>query len=322
KNLLNELLWRLSTRPEGGRYLTLTCAAYRPGPQAGGNLQVDPEIYLPSPGMDLKIGMYYNSVSQYNGPLGFGRTMLPNCLAQASGSPLLVTLTRGTGAVATYQDDGSGTFVNSTAGNFNTLTQDTTDGLWLETTPDGYVAAYPLDTAGNVTTIMWTQSPVGVTHPYSYASGLLQNIQDGVGRLATFLYSGGLLQTIQDWAGRVTTLAYDTSVPAMPLLATLMGPTGCQTQYQHDSSGLLLGIIDPNGYATSYTYDDLRRAVTRVIPAAGAMSTDTHEGPSQPQNVVSMQDVLGNVTTTTVDISGLIGATIDPLGNAVSRCLH
>jgi hypothetical protein len=34
------------------------CAAYRPGPQPDGNLRVDPEIHLPSPGMPVDIAWY------------------------------------------------------------------------------------------------------------------------------------------------------------------------------------------------------------------------------------------------------------------------
>jgi hypothetical protein len=69
------------------------CEAYRPDPQRSGNLQVDPEIHLPSVGMDLDIAYYYNATSAVNGPFGYSRTASPNLTAQASGSPALVTLT-------------------------------------------------------------------------------------------------------------------------------------------------------------------------------------------------------------------------------------
>ena len=67
------------------------CEAFRPDPQASGNLQVDPEIHLPSPGMDVDFAYYYNAVSANNGPFGYGRTASQNLTAQASGSPALVT---------------------------------------------------------------------------------------------------------------------------------------------------------------------------------------------------------------------------------------
>src|SRR3979411_663525 len=61
-----------------------TCAAFRPEPGVDGNLQVDPEIHLPSPGMDVDIAYFYNANSQYSGPFGYGRTISPNLTAQAS----------------------------------------------------------------------------------------------------------------------------------------------------------------------------------------------------------------------------------------------
>src|SRR6266700_1723013 len=93
-----------------------TCASYRPEPQLSGNLQVDPEIHLPSVGMDVDIAYFYNASSTANGVFGYSRTLSANLTAQASGSPAIVTLTRGNGAIVTYQDNGSGTFLPKTPG--------------------------------------------------------------------------------------------------------------------------------------------------------------------------------------------------------------
>src|SRR5690349_6149826 len=87
------------------------CEAFRPDPQLDGNVRLDPEIHLPSPGMDVDIAYFYNGNSTINGPFGYGRTLSTNLTAQASGSPAIVTLTRGSGAVVSFQDNGSGTFV-------------------------------------------------------------------------------------------------------------------------------------------------------------------------------------------------------------------
>src|SRR5690348_14318523 len=48
--------------------------AFRPPPQLNGDLRVDPEIRLPSPGMDVDIAYFYNASESYNGPYGYGRT--------------------------------------------------------------------------------------------------------------------------------------------------------------------------------------------------------------------------------------------------------
>src|SRR5665213_2838679 len=81
------------------------CLAHRPEPDLLGNLSVDPEINLPSPGMLVDISYFYNSNSPYAGPFGYGRTLSTNLTAQASVFPTsqtLVTLTRGNGAVVSY----------------------------------------------------------------------------------------------------------------------------------------------------------------------------------------------------------------------------
>jgi hypothetical protein len=106
----------------------------------------------------------------------------------------------------------------------NSLVKDTTNSYWKETTPDGRVTAYPLNTTGLVTSVSYAQDAIGNTHTFTYSSGLLQTLQDTVGRLVTFSYNAfgtpyQLLQTIQDWAGRRTTFAYDTkSITTFSLL--------------------------------------------------------------------------------------------------------
>ena len=79
--------------------------------------------------MAIDIDYTYNASSTVNGPFGYGRTLSPNMLAQASGSPTIVTLTRGSGALASYQDDGSGRFQPQTPGLMNSLVKDTTNSF-------------------------------------------------------------------------------------------------------------------------------------------------------------------------------------------------
>ena len=238
----------------------------RTGPEADGNLRVDPEIRLPSPGMDVDIAYYYNSNSSYNGPFGCGRSLSVSPVAQASGSPVLVTMTHGDGTYVTYQDDGSGNYVTYSPRNLNTLVADTVDGLWKETDQAGITSAYPLDTTGQITSLSYMQDPVGNIQTFSYDSGLLANIEDAAGRLVSFSYATGLLNSIEDWAGRITTFAYDSaSIPGKPLLTTITGPSACQTGYEYNSAAQLTQITDPNGYATSYAYDLSARVILRSV---------------------------------------------------------
>ena len=182
------------------------------------------------------------------------------------------------GALVSYQDDGMGNFVAQTPGVLNTLVKDVGNSLWKETMPDGFTAAYPLNTTGQIASISYRQDAIGNRHTFSYSSGLLSTLQDTVGRIVTFGYASGRLESIQDWAGRRTTFQYD-PVSASPknLLTTVIGPTGCQTVYGYatftlagpTSDWLLSRITDPNGYATDYSYDQQRRAVSRSVAGVG-----------------------------------------------------
>ena len=305
------------------------CAAYCPDPQPSGNLQVDPDILLPSPGMDVQIALYYNSATWpaapfANGPYGAGRTMSPSSNATIYNSGNSVIIQRGSGAIVSYAYSG-GSWGASTPGVLNSLVVDNVHNLIKETTPEGITTAYPLDSTGHPQTMTWAQDAVGNTHSYLYSSGLLQNIQDGSGRLVTFAYSGGLLQSIQDWAGRITSFAFDThSLAPLNLLTTVTGPTGCQTQYQYTEGfwaastiALLTGIIDPNGYAVSYTYDSAKLRVTsKKLPGVG---TTTYAYAASGGSV-AVTDALGHVTTQLYMGDGSFAYTggTDPLGNVTT----
>jgi hypothetical protein len=80
------------------------CEGFRPEPQRSGNLQVDPEIRLPSVGMPVEIGYYYNAAATNNGPFGYGRQLSTNLTAQAKGAHPIVTMTRGNGAIVSRRE--------------------------------------------------------------------------------------------------------------------------------------------------------------------------------------------------------------------------
>ena len=311
---------------ENARLLTLTlsggeaasgclrCEAFQPAPQSDGSLLVDPEIHLPSPGMDVDVAYFYNSTSTLNGPFGYRRTLSTNLTAQASGSPAIVTLTRGNGSLVSYLSDGSGNYACQTPGVRNTLQEDTGNALWKESTPDGQTTAYPLDKTGQITSVAYAQDAVGNRHTFSYAGGLLQTLEDAVGRVVSFTYTGGaLLQSIEDWAGRTTTFAYDTaSIPGRPLLTTVTGPTGCQTGYQYDAFARLTGITSPNGYQTGYGYDLMGRTTWRNVSGAGRTTYTYGTG------MMSVQDALGNTQVQALDTNNRLVGVVNPLGQQVS----
>ncbi len=311
---------------EGSARPCFSCEGYRPHPQGDGNLQVDPEIHLPSPGMDVDIAHYYNSLSTINGPYGYGRTLSTYATARAYGT--LASTTYGSGEAILYQVGLAQTpgYINITPGSRNTLVQDTVNNQWVETTPTGHVRRYPLDTAGNTTTIISEQDAAGNLHSYLYGQGLLVAQVDALGRTVTHsYYADGLLQSIMDWAGRITSFAYDVVTAApLNLLTTVTGPSGCQTAYQYATfalstsimaSGydwLLAGITDPNGFSTTYTYDNMRRVATRSVATAG-----TWHYQYQPTSMTFVNP-LGQHTTQTLDSNFQMVGLKDALGNMVT----
>jgi len=289
------------------------CEAFKPEPTPDGNLRVDPDIHLPSVGMDVDIASFYNANSNYNGPYGYGRTISPNQLCQASGTPTMVSLTRGNGSMVSYLNNGSGTYLPQTYGLINSLVQDTTNSYWRETTPGGVTTAYPLNTTGMITSMSWIQDACGNTQTMSYATGLLTGIMDPVGRRVTLAYTSGLLQSIQDWDNRLTTFLYNTTlVSGKPVLTTITGPTGCQTVYEYNTTPLLTGITDPNGYLTSYSYDGSNRVVTKYVPGVGTTSY------SYATNKMTIQNALGYALTQALGSAGVILGVQNALGQMVT----
>ncbi len=256
--------------------------AFRTDPQLDGNLHVDPEIHLPSPGMDVDIAYYYNANSSYNTFYGYGRTINVNLSLVASGTSPLVTFQRGNGTVDSYQSDAAGNLFAASPNNRNSLTTfvSGTDIFWKETTPDGRNAVYPVVPDNQISSIVYVEDSVGNRHNFSYGAVNQKffRIQDTLGRRVTFNYvvSGsynGMLESIRDWAERLTTFQYAT-VAGQTVLATVVGPSGCQTGYGYSNAGgvpLLDRISDPNGFTTTYAYDGSGRVYQRTV--AGQYTT-------------------------------------------------
>ena len=151
------------------------------------------------------------------------------------------------------------------------------------------------------------QDSVGNITTYNWSLYQLNSIEDPVGRIVSFGYSGSLLSNIEDWAGRRTTFQYDTATAnPLNLLTTVTGPTGCQTVYQYatftqwaagtySSNWFLSGILDPNGFGTSYGYDMQGRVNARTIQGVGS-----YNYLYQPTTMMSV-DPLGGMAVSTLD---------------------
>lgn len=254
-----------------------SCAAHHPGPQSAGNLQVDPEIRLPSPGMDVSVSYFYNSGDPTASPYGYGRTISCNHRLTARNNHTHVQMLRGDGSGVQYKQAETGNYELSADLSWLGLSLKQEDGHWVETNGDGVKTFYPVLEDGKTSKVSYIEDAVGNRHTYTYDSnGLLTTLTDTVGRQVTFTYnSNNLLSEITDWAGRKNLFTYDiTTNPRKPVLIKVTGPTGCQTKYKHNDEGLLSGIVDPNGYETNYQYDKRGRVISRSIVGIGETKYD------------------------------------------------
>ena len=307
--------WRGSADPPSKAAL-----AYRTEPLLDGNLRVDPEIHLPSPGMDVDIAYFYNSNQNYAGPFGYNRNLSASLVmqAEAAATPTWVSFLRGDGSMASYvYDAASSSYLPYTGGLVNSLQRDTTNSRWIETTPGGIINAYPAVATGALSSISYAQDPVGNRQTFLYSAGALQTLMDTMGRRVTFSYVSGRLSTIKDWASRVTTFQYDsTSVAGKALMTTVIGPSGCVTGYGYDTTTptnpRLTRITDPDGFTTTYTYDGSGRVNSQTMVGQYTTQYSYPTGAS----VVTYPD--GGVYTNLLNSDYSVLSTQDPAGVLVT----
>lgn len=296
-----------------------SCAARHPAPQQNGNLQVDPEIRLPSPGMDVEISYFYNSFSNLSTAYGFGRTISTNLVLVASVNPNTVRLIRGDGAAVTFFELEPGKYGKKGQRKHTKVLLDAIKNEWVELGSKGVKTYYPVVPNDHESKVSRVVDAIGNCHTYSYdAQGLLMTLTDTVGRQVEFYYNSyGLLTEIKDWANRKTVFEYDTATnPNKPVMTRATGPTGCQTTYKYTPDGFLIGIIDPNGYETRYQYDSDGRVIARSIVGIGETKFDYDFSriKDNQQYTRVTTDALGGKTTEVYTASNKLLSTTTPAG--------
>ena len=281
-------------------------ARFRPSPDVvSGNLQVDPEIFLPTRGPSIHIQSFYNGLSTDNNEFGYGRTISMN-LTLVENTDDSVTLLRYTGYVDTFRLS-DGNYVPP-VGVFNLLEKQSNQ--WVETTSDGTRFIYPLLAVGETSKIQRIEDRNGNPIQFTYTDGnLLTRMTDPVGRAINFSYTNGKLTSITDWASRTTTYTYTGDD-----LTQEVGPTGATITYGYDSNHQLTSITDPAGNTFSYTYDTQGRTLTKAY-LSDKTTTFTYDTDNRKTTVT---DPLGNATIYEYDTEGNITKVTDALGNATT----
>jgi RHS repeat-associated protein len=142
----------------------------------------------------------------------------------------------------------SGTFVTP-AGDFSTLTQNTSTGVYTRTLKDGTKINF--NSSGYQTSVVDRN---GNTTNFAYnGSNLLTTITDFNNLVTTFAYNGNNnVTSITDPANRTVTLSYDNASPAR--LTAVQDPDGDQWAYTYDSANHLTTLTNPRSFTTSFAY--------------------------------------------------------------------
>ena len=280
-------------------------ARFRPSPDiVTGNLQVDPEIFLPTRGPAIHIQSFYNGLSTSNNEFGYGRTISMN-LTLVENTDGSVALLRYTGYVDTFTHV-DGKYVPP-VGVFNHLEKQTNQ--WVETTSDGRRFIFPVRAAGETSKIQRIEDRNGNPIQFSYTNGVLTRLTDPAGRHVNFSYTNGKLTSITDWANRTTTYSYTGDD-----LTQEVGPTGATITYGYDANHQLTSITDPGGNTFSYTYDAQGRTVSKTY-LNNKTTTYTY---NTDQRKTTVTDALGNATVYEYDTEGNIIKVTDALGDATT----
>jgi RHS repeat-associated protein len=195
--------------------------------------------------------------------MGFGWTHSYNIfLFSQLGSMFLVN---GDGRITKYKLNPDGTFTADT-GYFNTLVRKTRDTFVL-TQKDktrftfASVPGTPFSVGGPVLRLTQIQDRNNDTVTLAYSNGNLTSVRDTYGRTLTLTYNAqGKVASIADPLGRSTTFTYDSTGQSLTIITDPLGKT---TRYGYDTHHQLIGKMDKDGRAFSYTYSDNKPTASR-----------------------------------------------------------
>ncbi|MBP9811354.1 hypothetical protein KBF38_23810 [bacterium] len=151
------------------------------------------------------------------------------------------------------QPDGSYTPPASAPGTLTLVS-----GAYSLTTPQGVELNF--NASGQIATYVF---PSGVTVTYTYSSGILASVSNGLGRTLTFNYTSGRITSVTDGTGRSVQYAFDVDGN----LSSFTDAESEVTTYEYDIPGRMTKIFMPLNPATAVTtnvYDSLGRVETQA----------------------------------------------------------
>lgn len=182
------------------------------------------DMAIPGTGIPLVFTRMYNSMTDYEGPLGYAWTHSYNIYLEDNGSKVYEH--NGDGALRIFTRNAAGTYTPP-VGNYSTFTKNT-DGSYVVREKSGLV--YQFNPAGQ-----------------------LKFIEDRNGNQLNMTYDGNKLITIANDSGRQIALQYDNS----GRITCLTDHLGRQVQYSYDQNNNLTAVTDQSENTTTFSYNNL-----------------------------------------------------------------
>jgi len=239
------------------------------------------DLRIPGRGLSLTLHRFYNSLSTYQGPLGYGWTFNYGMNVREEDGNALVMVEDG--RVDKYVPDGSGGYT-SPKGVYDTLTK--SGGTFTLKRKDQ--TRYNFDT-----------------------SGKLASIVDKNGNTITLGYTGGNLTTVTDPTGRQLTLSYDGS----NRITQITDPAGRTIRFAYDEFSNLISVTDARNNTTTYAYDSKHRLLTITDPNSHIFVTNIYDADGR---VITQRDARLNNTAFSYDTNAKVTRVTDPRGNTTA----
>ncbi len=147
-----------------------------------------------------------------------------------------------------------------------------------ETQPDGTIFQYG-PVSSDVAPLLYIQNAAGARWMVTYdSSSRVQSVTDPFARRTTMAYDpvSGMITSIQDSFGRLTTI----SVNGSGDLSQIMTPDLCISSLVYDGSHQMIGLINPLGDRTTYSY--LTGAVVRTQSPMGYVGSVIYHNRTPP----------------------------------------
>lgn len=204
--------------------------------------------------------------------------------------------------------EGNQTFVKMPDGSYSppmgrNINLSLSSGEYTLTTEHG--VEYTFNTDGDIKII---EFPSGPTITYTYTSGRLTSVTNGMGRTLTLSYTGDKLTGVSDGNGRSVSFTYDMDGN----LETATDADGEDTDYEYVDDGLMSKIFKPENPSdpiVTNTYDSLKR-VKEQKDAYNNVTKFYLAGPRAEE-----EDALNESRLVFFDHNGAMTKSVDKLGN-------